>query len=368
MTKIICELEYHKSRHLNQIYAGFEKLRRQNVIDLKVKNVDMIEGEDMIARVTVNGKYTVIYDALDGLNWIKKEDEELNLNQFKKLTSEVDFYFKRSYKSSLQDIVSPNCTYLPLGFNYNVVPDHKLIRDSFAYILGRLKEPKKVYRDIINYKVEHITASDYEHKPRLNKKDRILFLCRLWEFEKYDDSPIFQSQIEAINESRIASIRACKAAFGDKFIGGVYDDPTSQKYAPDLIVSREYTNKLNYLDLVKSSNICICTTGLHGSIGWKMGEYVAASRAIISEPLEYELPGDFKEDVNYLKFDNTDDLIDKIRFLLNNKDKLNDMMACNHKYYNSNLRPDKLILNTLYKVLYLKNNIDNDYSVNSIKA
>ena len=366
MKKITCELEFHKSRHLNQVYAGFEKLHKQGLIDLSVRKVNMVEGEDMISRVLVNGKHKVIYDTLDGLNWIKKEDENLNLNQFKNLTSEVDFYFKRSYKSSLKNFVAPSCSYLPLGFNYNVVPDRKLIKDSIPYTLGRLTEPKKVYRDILNYRVEHLCASDYEYSPILNKEDKILFLCRLWEFEMYNDAPIFQAQIEEINASRIASIKACKEAFGDRFIGGVYDNSTSHKYAPDLIVSNEYTHKLKFLELVRKSNICIGTTGLHNSIGWKMGEYVAASRAIISEPLQYELPGNFEEGTNYLKFENTDELVNKIEHLLTDRKKLQEMMISNYEYYKAYLKPDKMILNSLQQVLSLEDNTNKSHSVNNV--
>lgn len=366
MGKILCELGYHKCRHLNQIYAGFEKLHRQNIIDLKVKQIDYLEGEDMIARVLVNGKHKVIYDALDGLNWVKIEDEAVNLSKFKKLTTEVDFYFKRSYKVNLNNIVSSNCSYLPLGLNYNVIPDRKLIRDSLSYSLGRFRDPKRVYRDIVNYKVEHLTASDYEYKPILHKKDKILFLCRLWESELYNDAPRFQAQIEEINNSRIASIRACKEAFGDRFIGGVYDNPTSFKYAPDLIVSSHFTNKIQFLNHIRSSNICIGTTGLHDSIGWKMGEYVAASRAIVSEPLYYDLPGNFDEGVNYLKFENTEELVKKIDFLLCSKRKIKDMMDSNYRYYNEYLRPDKMILNSLNKVLSLEDNATIDLKMNNV--
>jgi len=366
MNKILCELEYHKHRHLNQIYSGFEKLHKQNVIDLKVKNVDSVYGEGMICRVLVNRKHKVIYDTFDGLNWITKEDELLNLNQFKKLTEEVDFYFKRSYKSSLNSLIKTNCLYLPLGLNYNVIPDRKLVKESISYTLGRLKDPKKVYRDLLNYKVDHLTSSDYEYKPKVHKHDRVLFLCRLWEFETYNNAPIFQAQIEEINESRIASIRACKEAFGKRFFGGVYDNPTSFKYAPDLIVSSEYTNKIKFLNLIKSSNICIATTGLHNSIGWKMGEYVAASRAIISEPLHFELPGNFKEGINFLKFENTEELVNKIDFLLSDKKKLNDMMVSNNDYYNLYLKPDKMILNSLHKVLSISDNKNFSQTLNDI--
>jgi hypothetical protein len=364
--KILCELEYHKSRHLNQVYAGFEKLHRQNVIDLKVKKVDMVEGEDMIARVLVNNKHRVIYDTLDGFNWIKIEDEKLNLNQFSKLTGEVDYYFKRSFKSNLQEHVQAGCNYFPLGLNYNVIPDRKLIRDSIFHTLGRLREPKMVYRDILNYEIEHLTASAYEYSPTVNNKDKVLFLCRLWEYDMYNNAPMFQAQVAEINQSRINSIRACKEAFGERFIGGVYDDPASQKFAPDLIVSSEYTHKLNFLDLIKASNICIATTGLHNSIGWKMGEYVAASRAVISEPLHFELPGEFTEGNNYLEFHNTEELVSKVDTLLSDRNKLQDMMDSNFEYYKEFVKPDNMILNSLRKVLSLDHIIFDKNSINNV--
>ena len=352
--KILCELEYHKSRHLNQVYAGFERLARQNIIDLKVKKVDLAEGEDMIARVLVNKQYRVLYDTHDGLNWIKKENETLNINQFSKLTDGVDFYFKRSFDPKLQNFIRSDCSYFPLGLNYNVIPDRKLISDNLIDTLNRLKKPKTVYRSILNYKVEHLTASDYEFGPIVNKPDKVLFLCRLWEYDMYNNAPIFQAQIKEINDSRISSIRACKEAFGDRFIGGVYDDSTSQKYAPDLIVSKAFTHKLSFLELIKSSNICIGTTGLHNSIGWKMGEYVAASRAIISEPLHYKLPGNFSAGKNFLEFTNTDELISNVDKLLSDRDMLKNMMVSNHHYYEDFIKPDNLILNSLHKVLSLE--------------
>lgn len=37
--------------------------------------------------------------------------------------------------------------------------------------------------------------------------------------------------------------------------------------------------------LMKQSRICIATTGLHDSIGWKFAEYVVAGRTIVIEPL-----------------------------------------------------------------------------------
>ncbi|ENO0816296.1 hypothetical protein PAK39_15700 [Proteus mirabilis] len=96
--------------------------------------------------------------------------------------------------------------------------------------------------------------------------------------------------------------------------------------------------------MMKEHEICITSTGLHKSTGWRFGEFVAASRAIISEPLNYVVPGNFD---NYLPFNNIEELYLAIEKLVNDKELRYDMMKRNNIYYNNYLKPDRLILNTI---------------------
>lgn len=177
----------------------------------------------------------------------------------------------------------------------------------------------------------------------------ILLIAGLWnpEDEKLEHLKI---EIDLINRTRIDCIRACQKEFGRKFTGGLIRDSFSIKQAKDLIMPDSLTNRETFLNSIREHNICIATTGLHGSIGWKLAEYVAASRAILSEPLIYKPTGDFKNDINYLNFDSVDELLNKVYFLLKNRDALIGMMNSNFQYYNNYLRPDKLVLNTLMKI------------------
>jgi hypothetical protein len=106
------------------------------------------------------------------------------------------------------------------------------------------------------------------------------------------------------------------------------------------------------LNAVKEHSICIATTGLHDSIGWKMAEYVAASRAIVSEPLHFELPGNFEKDVNYLEFEHVDQLVSKLQTLLQSQKTVLQMMESNFRYYNNFLKPENMIFNTLLTVMH----------------
>ena len=107
-------------------------------------------------------------------------------------------------------------------------------------------------------------------------------MTQLWDPSHVDDN---KKKIErkTINDNRIELIKTLRKKYGTNFIGGLRESKYSKKYYSDLIVDKQFTNKNNYLKIIKTTDICITTTGLEGSFGWKFAEYVAASRAIVSE-------------------------------------------------------------------------------------
>ena len=117
--------------------------------------------------------------------------------------------------------------------------------------------------------------------------------------------------------------------------------------APDLIVPRELTERRHYLRAVHASDICIGSTGLHGSIGGKSGEYVAAAKAIVHEAFHYQVTGDFREGVNYLSFRTAQECVDAVGHLVEHPAEIAAMKQANAAYYQQYLRPDRLIANSL---------------------
>ena len=91
----------------------------------------------------------------------------------------------------------------------------------------------------------------------------------------------------------------------------------------------------------------MATTGLHGSIGWKMAEYVAASRAIVSEPLRYPVPGGFAPGRNFLEFDSLESFVAAIERLLTDATLREDIRRANWEYYLRWVRPDAQVMRTL---------------------
>ena len=331
-----CEIEFCPSPHLTQIYDGFARLNKKGFITLKSKRIKLEHSKPVI-KVIVNNKYTLIYDTLDGLNWTDGSLEE-NLNYFTS-NLECDFYFKRSFKPELQDHLRKGKLY-PLGLNYPF--DYE-----GTYPLTLPERVKAFVKQ--NIKKDTFKLRTYEYPPFKNPDNKILFLCGLWNPDQVNSDEL-KEQRRQINTDRMNFVRACKSEFGAQFTGGIQIDEYSQRIAKDILVPFKITKKQNFLNAIKAHNICIATTGLHNSTGWKFAEYTAASRAIISEPLHYDLPGNFEKHKNYLSFSNTEELIANIHSLLNDKVKMQDMMFENYKYYNNYVDSEKMILNTLLKI------------------
>ncbi|HOE31440.1 MAG: hypothetical protein BWY92_00067 [Firmicutes bacterium ADurb.BinA052] len=338
-----CELGYFPNPHLNQIYAGFASLHNAGIINLEVKRVAADHTKPLLT-VIVNKQYKLLYDTLDGFNWIPGSQQD-NLLYFR-THFKVDLYFKRSFTPTLLDYCPENCTVFPLGFNYLIRPQRYFPARLTDVLKDFLKHStplgKYCHRDLFY-------SRRYEYYPLPHKDTKILFLTRLWDPDQVTDEQL-KNEREKINVTRAALIRACKQEFRDSFIGGLQQDPFAKQYAKELIAPARLTKKEHFLETIKQCNICIATTGLHQSTGWKFGEYVAAARAIVSEPLKYQVPGNWREGNNYLEFNHLEELMYRIHELIRNKMKMLHIMRNNYEYYLNYLRPDNLVLNTLTKI------------------
>ncbi len=334
-----CEIESVQSPHHVQIYEGFYKLHQRNLVSVvAVPCVPDMEKPLLRMRLRLAGSqksYTVFYDTLDGLNWLDGVSVEENLRYFRD-SIKADYYFKRSYNDAVAVHCPAGCQVYPLGLNYDVGWDNDIY-----YLSSRLSTLKKKVRRIVLEKFYKgvLRSSDFEYPPLMNPRTKILFLTRLW--EEADDE---------LNESRVEYIRACQKEFGERFVGGLKKDDFSLRYAKELIAPGSLTHKTAFVNNIRRHNICIATTGLFDSISWKFAEYVANSRAIISEPLKYQVPGEFGPGKNYDEFSDKEELLEKITRLLEDQEKIQGMMNQNFHYYNNYVRSENLVLNTLLTI------------------
>lgn len=338
-----CEMDYIESQHLSQLYAGFEMLQAKGIVDVRLKGVSAYSGKPML-KVRVNNQYTIIYDTLDGLNWIEGDITD-NLEYFRNHIR-ADYYFKRSFDKKLVEYAPRDCRVFPLGLNYYITPK-KLHKKNFKDSVKNAIRNNPLIAKILKINHSDIFNEEFEYYPVVHKVNRILFLTRLWDPEEVKQENL-KAEREILNQYRADCIRICRKEFKDQFTGGLQGDRfTSGSRYKDLVAPYELTKRAFFLNQIKESNICIATTGLHNSIGFKLAEYIAACRAVITEPLHYEVPGNLETGKNYFCFDSAEELVKNIYKLSGDRELIRDMMFRNFIYYNNYLRPDVLVLNTL---------------------
>lgn len=337
--------------HLHQIYAGFAMLHRAGEIDLtqvipdaalanKGSGDRWTDYRFFNTSVIIEDKLKVTYDTHDRA-WMDPE-----------ILADSDLYFKRSFLPSETSLLEGSEKVHPLGLNMQV---NDASRDMFRLrrarmypFAQRLKTMMKAVRvDNTLRRPEPERLDMVEDVPREGLEPKVLFMARLWDPSRIE-SKIQSDAVRAMNESRAECITRLRKELGPRFLGGVSHDEYSRKYFPEaLIEDASLSQKLNYLRLLKEFPICVATVGLNGSTGWKLAEYVAASKAIISEPLVYGVPGDFNAPKNYLEFRSTEELVENAVRLMDSRSVRSEMMHANRKYYLDHVRPDALVRNTL---------------------
>ncbi len=354
---IKCDIYIHStSEHISQLCTGFSMLAAQKKIKLTYNlqpyarngNSPLKDNHPYALQgmfVMVNNKTGLFYDTGDG--------EEI----FDGPLHATDFYFKRSYRKTAIPDGHHNHVF-PLGLNYEIYPGgiNKLEFARFFLNTQISKSKKQMIKSVLRnmHAMYQPTVSDMHVAPEPAREPKVLFMTRTWDPEAYPAGAT--EEIKAywkrvcieVNETRASIIGTLRRQLGDRFYGGFATDKHSvNKYHKFLLPDARMAKKKAYINTLREYPICIASTGLFNSIGWKLAEYVAFSKAIVSEPLYFEVPGDFGKDKNYLEFTNAEQCVEQTLSLLNDQQKRVEIMGNNNRYYNVYLSPDKLIWRTL---------------------
>lgn len=270
-----------------------------------------------------------------------------------------DTYFKRSYCPGTVNASGYAMKVRPYGLNYRVLPDFAN-RLFFSYerryrgMPGAVKYCVKQAARALKLHFEP-TVSRLKAPPATNVSPRILYSTRLWDPDLDTIGELTHEERQdrdRINAQRAACVRRLRQEFGPRFTGGLEHTSYAKRVHPDLLVDDPgMTAQRQYLNLVQAHPVCVTSTGLHQSIGWRLGEYVALSRAIITEPLAFRVPDDFTPGTNYVEFRSVDECIEQAVLLLEDPAVAHEMMRANHDYHEACLRPDRLVRARLNEAL-----------------
>jgi hypothetical protein len=216
---------------------------------------------------------------------------------------------------------------IPFGLNWACHSRRSMLA-AFTAIAGALPRASKArLHEVYRYLVTPHWRF-FEHGPEQPVENAILFQTRVWEPEEAPGD-------EAINEQRIGLLLALRREFGHRVLGGVVPGPLALKNYPELITDQP-CRQPQFIRWAKKPLIGIYFRGLFGSIGFKMAEYLAASKCIVSEPIENELPSPLDALVVYKS---NEECLTACERLLSDRSLAHSRREQSWKYYEAYVSP-----------------------------
>ena len=345
------------SPHLTQALTGLALLHRAGVV--RLRQVFLGSGR-RDARASAYGPQAheahllVLLDGGTQVYFDTQDAQDINLTAAER----VDLYFKRSYA---WEAIPPalRAKVHPYGLNYAVHADGRDVFEMGRRLFFERDAAKRIKMlarlTLSGFAMSAVapgfraTVGEMSAPPDRAQPPRVLFMARAWDPTDDPARPAEKAeQRRQINEARAECVRLLRKEFGPAFTGGFRHTPYALTHHKDVLLADDrLSTKENYIRLLREHSIGVATTGLHESIGWKLAEYVAFSKAIAAERLCFEVPGKFAVGENYLEFDSPEQCVEQTLRLFADHGLREAMMERNQRYYEDWLRPDVLMLRTL---------------------
>jgi hypothetical protein len=271
---------------------------------------------------------------------------------FNNLHDSCVFYFKRSYCPISHANFKKIC---PLGLNYEA--RSKQISFNAIIRATRLsRSPTALARSLCRAfhlpKPEIFDPTARTQAPlTFAEIPRVLFIARSWDPVGSAKSEREVREINAINEMRADCVRKLRAAFGDRFTGGMIRGAHANKHFPDCLTPADLpTDRAFFLRFVDEHQIFVATAGLHNSTGWKFDEFPANGRAFVTENMRFSAPGPLQAGVNYMAFETSDECIAQCHYLVPDPHASRAMMIAIRTYFFGYAAPASIVRNALYIV------------------
>ncbi|MCL6260783.1 glycosyltransferase [Aquiflexum sp. TKW24L] len=230
---------------------------------------------------------------------------------------------------------------IPPGFGIKLWDKPNAIYHSLTnFIKSRSATHLSWKRFFLNYRSQNLRGSlnDYltpKHENEISDTKPYIFLIgRLWNS--------FNS-IEQTNLMRKKFIEACLN--GDyNFEGGFL----AKKHHPEyeeykhLCFLKPYST-IEYINKTKASAIVFNTPTVHNCHGWKLGEFLAMGKAIISMPLSNILPEDLVHGKNIHFISSIDEVESAVHHLLEDPEYRAKLEKGAKEYYEKFVAPNKVI-------------------------
>lgn len=148
-----------------------------------------------------------------------------------------------------------------------------------------------------------------------SKDDYVFFLSTLW----YNDE--WNKNDEGVNLRRAHFIRACKSIPTCQFDGGLLGDASSSNELFADVLTMQRVGFPNWIENTKRSALVFNTPAFWDCHGWKLGEYLALGKCIVSTELSNDLPYPLEHGRNiHFVEDNEESMREAIEYILSHPD------------------------------------------------
>jgi hypothetical protein len=326
--------------HTAALYAGLDALARTGAIALSIRRPKPGEGplQDMVSTLS----FKTAGEEGDKERWIAIDTHDRSDAFAMGLLESCDLYLKRSfYPPDLARLPTELRDKLrPFGLNYACRTrrgTRRLLRAVGPYFARHGMTGIRLLRGHLQLPM----VNEFEQAPTTPLEPTIIFQTRVWAAE---DTAL--GEHDAINEQRVAIIRALRKEFGPRFVGGLVPTPLAMERYPNEISTHSSRRRL-YTALSKRSLIGVYSRGLHDSTAFKLPEYLAASQCIVAEPPRNELPAPLIPGTHYLPYQNPEECVAACRRLLDDNKLAMAMRNANQAYYRSEVEPSAHVLRLL---------------------
>lgn len=325
--------------HASALYAGLDLLHRRRAISLTFRRrppgTRFVEDQGVVSlavtREDVSGSSDVAIDLFDQSDRFMPS-----------VLERCDVYFKRSYHEPDLSAVAPElrAKIRPFGLNFAA-----RTKGSTKLVLARtgadrLLDGATGVRSLYTY-LSLPFLSELERRPASPVEPTIVFQTRVWREEETGPG-----EHHELNSRRVELVRALRAAFGDRFHGGLVPTSYAASMYPDALTPFS-SRRRQYVAMSAKNLIGVYTRGLHRSTAFKLAEYLAASQCIVSEVPRNELPVPLQPGVHFLPFDTPGQCVDACRRLLADSSLAAHMRAENYDYYWREVEPAAHMLNVI---------------------
>lgn len=153
-------------------------------------------------------------------------------------------------------------------------------------------------------------------RPERSRNNYVFFCSTLWYNDEYNQNDA------NVNARRANFIRACKELDSLRFEGGFVPQQgrSSTELFSDCLSDTSYPYQI-WLQKTKQSALVFNTPAFWDCHGWKLGEYLALGKAIVSTPLSNDLPAPLTHGINIHFVENTQESMKKaIHYIITHPD------------------------------------------------